>query len=43
MGQVTSLLHREVYVMSQVDRLLDLGVGTARRWIDGYERRESPV
>ena len=40
MGQVTSLLHREVYVMSQVDRLLDLGVGTARRWIDGYERRD---
>ena len=39
MGQVTSLLHREVYVMSQADRLLDLGVGTARRWIDGYERR----
>lgn len=39
MGQVTSLLHREVYVMSQVDRLLDLGVGTSRRWIDGYERR----
>ena len=39
MGQVTSLLHREVYVMNQVDRLLDLGVGTARRWIDGYERR----
>lgn len=39
MGQVTSLLDREVYVMSQVDRLLDLGVGTARRWIDGYERR----
>lgn len=39
MGQVTSLLHREVYVMSQVDRLLDLGIGTARRWIDGYERR----
>lgn len=39
MGQVMSLLHREVYVMSQVDRLLDLGIGTARRWIDGYERR----
>ena len=39
MGQVTSLLDREVYVMSQVDRLLDLGIGTARRWIDGYERR----
>ncbi len=39
MGQVTSLLHRDLYVMSQVDRLLDLGVGTARRWIDGYERR----
>ena len=39
MGEVTSLLDREVYVMGQVDRLLDLGVGTARRWIDGYERR----
>lgn len=39
MGQVTSLLDREVYVMSQADRLLDLGIGTARRWIDGYERR----
>ncbi|WP_423916950.1 DUF433 domain-containing protein [Candidatus Poriferisodalis sp.] len=39
MSQVTSLLHRELYVMSQVDRLLDLGTGTARRWIDGNERR----
>lgn len=39
MGEVTSLLDREVYVMGQVDRLLDLGVGTARRWIEGYERR----
>ncbi len=39
MVRVTSLLHREVYVMGQVDRLLGLGVGTARRWIDGYERR----
>ena len=39
MVSVVSLLDRQVYVMSQVDRLLDLGVGTARRWIDGYERR----
>ncbi|WP_419842690.1 DUF433 domain-containing protein [Candidatus Poriferisodalis sp.] len=40
MGSVTSLLHREVYVMSQVDRLLSLGTGTARRWIDGYQRQK---
>lgn len=39
MVSVVSLLDRQVYVMSQVDRLLDLGAGTAWRWIDGYERR----
>lgn len=32
-------LERPVYGFSQVDELLDLKGGTARRWIDGYERR----
>jgi len=32
------LLDRPVYVMHQVDHLLGLPGGTARRWIDGYER-----
>ena len=39
MAEVVSLLDREVYVLSQVDRLLDIASGTAKRWIDGYERR----
>ena len=39
MGDIVSLLHRDVYAMNQVDRLLGTTVGTARRWIDGYERR----
>lgn len=34
-----SYLERSVYEFAQVDRLLGLGPGTARRWIDGYERR----
>lgn len=38
MGQVVDLLSRPVYGMSQVDRLLGLYAGTARRWIDGYSR-----
>lgn len=38
MGDVVSLLDREMYVFSQVDRLLDIASGTAKRWIDGYER-----
>ena len=38
MGEVVSLLDREVYAMGQVDRLLGVSAGTARRWIDGYER-----
>ncbi|WP_419909902.1 DUF433 domain-containing protein [Candidatus Poriferisodalis sp.] len=40
MGDVVSLLDREVYVLSQVDRLLDIASGTAKRWIDGYKRRD---
>lgn len=34
----TDLLDRAVYDMSQVDGLLGLKSGTARRWIDGYTR-----
>lgn len=33
-----SLLDRRVYGLSGVDRLLALPPGTARRWIDGYDR-----
>lgn len=36
--QVISLLHRPVYTYPQVDRLLGLTSGTARRWINGYRR-----
>jgi uncharacterized protein (DUF433 family) len=32
-------LERPVYGMTEVDALLSLKSGTARRWIDGYERR----
>jgi uncharacterized protein (DUF433 family) len=35
---VTSMLDREVYVYAEVDRLIGLRGGTARRWINGYER-----
>ncbi|MFG2086971.1 DUF433 domain-containing protein [Spirillospora sp. NPDC048824] len=35
---VVDLLDRPVYGMAQVDRLLRLKSGTARRWIDGYWR-----
>ena len=41
MGLVTNvidLLSRPVYGLSQVDALLGLRPGTARRWIDGYAR-----
>jgi uncharacterized protein (DUF433 family) len=34
----SDLLERPIYDMPQVDRLLALKPGTARRWIDGYER-----
>ncbi len=39
-SMVTSLLDRRIYSMSDVDRLLVLPGGTARRWIDGHRRRE---
>jgi uncharacterized protein (DUF433 family) len=32
------LLDRRLYSMVQVDRLLGVNAGTARRWIDGYKR-----
>jgi uncharacterized protein (DUF433 family) len=35
---MTELLDRAVYDFRHVDRLLTLPAGTARRWIDGYER-----
>lgn len=35
---VTSMLDREVYVYAEVDRLIGLPGGTAKRWINGYER-----
>lgn len=38
MGDVIDLLERPLYGLSQVDRLLGLRGGTARRWIEGYER-----
>lgn len=34
----TRLLDRRVYSLADVDRLLTLPSGTARRWIDGYDR-----
>lgn len=36
--EVTELLSRPVYGMGQVDHVLGLSSGTARRWIDGYTR-----
>lgn len=38
MGKVVDLLSRPTYGLAQIDRLLGLPGGTARRWIDGYER-----
>ncbi len=46
MGDTISLLDREIYGFGQVDRILELSRGTAKRWIDGYERlgtRYEPV
>ena len=46
MNNIISLLEREVYSIWQVDRILGLSRGTAKRWIDGYERldiRYEPV
>ncbi len=33
-----SLLERPIYSYADVDRLVGLHVGTARRWLEGYER-----
>lgn len=33
-----SLLDRAIYSYADVDRLVGLHAGTARRWLDGYER-----
>ncbi len=38
MVSVVHLLDRPVYGLGQVDRVLGLPGGTARRWIDGYTR-----
>lgn len=35
---VPSMLDREVYLYAEVDRLVGLNGGTARRWINGYRR-----
>lgn len=34
----TSVLDRRIYVMADVDRYVGLPAGTAKRWIDGYQR-----
>lgn len=35
---VASLLDREIYSYGDIDRLVGLHPGTARRWLDGYSR-----
>lgn len=35
---VLAMLDRDVYLYGEVDRIVGLRVGTARRWINGYER-----
>ena len=40
MGNVIDLLEYPLYGLGQVDYLLGLRSGTARRWIEGYERRD---
>lgn len=37
----SSLLDRAIYSYADVDRLVGLRAGTARRWLDGYERSGS--
>ena len=34
-----SLLDREIYSYADVDRLVGVRAGTARRWLEGYQRR----
>lgn len=38
MGKIVDLLNRPTYGLAQIDSLLGLQAGTARRWIDGYRR-----
>lgn len=38
MAGVVDLLSRPMYYMGDVDRVLGLHGGTAKRWIDGYQR-----
>ncbi|MCY3787137.1 MAG: DUF433 domain-containing protein [bacterium] len=38
MSNTIPLLDREIYRFSQVDRILELSRGTAKRWINGHER-----
>lgn len=38
-GDAVSLLERPIYTYSQVDRALQLSPGTAKRWLNGYRRR----
>lgn len=38
MGELLELLDRPTYSIPQVDRVLALNPGTARRWIEGYKR-----
>src|SRR6516225_8472738 len=35
----TSLLDRAIYSYSDVDRLVGVRAGTARRWLEGYSRK----
>lgn len=37
-AMVASLLNRPIYSYSDVDRLVGMHAGTARRWLEGYER-----
>lgn len=38
MSVVSSMLDRQVYLYSEVDRLVGMRAGTSRRWINGYTR-----
>ena len=35
-----SLLDRAIYSYADVDRLVGVHVGTARRWLEGYSRKD---
>lgn len=38
MSEVIGLLDRRLYAFGQVDHILGLSYGTAKRWVDGYSR-----